>query len=81
MPRHEMKPTEKKPEIVYRIINKNTGEPVGSYSRAYCDELDFSSVDSAREANCHGLFEDKTQFSIAKYRVIYELLAIDVDDA
>ena len=32
-----MKPREKKPEIVYRIINRETGAAVGSYSRAYCD--------------------------------------------
>ncbi|KKL88084.1 hypothetical protein LCGC14_1928200 [marine sediment metagenome] len=39
-----MKPREKKPEIVYRIIDKATGEVVGSYSRACCDEYDFSSI-------------------------------------
>jgi hypothetical protein len=70
-----MKPGEKKPEIVYRIIDKKTGEAVGSYSRACCDEYDFNSVDSARHANCHGIFEDKDKYSIAKYRVIYELLS------
>jgi len=74
-----MKPKEKKPEIVYRIIGRETGEPVGSYSRAYCDEYDFRSVDSARNANCHGMFKDKEIYKIAKYKVTYELLEDDVD--
>ena len=74
-----MKPAEKKPEIVYRIIERRTGEPVGSYSRAYCDEYDFRSVEEARRANVHGIFEDKAQYAIAKYRVTYELLEPDAD--
>lgn len=69
-----MKPKEKKPEIVFRIIDKSTGLPVGSYSRAYCDEYDFESVDEARSANCHNVFQDKKKYKIAKYRVTYELL-------
>ncbi len=38
-----MKPKERKPEIVYRIIQKGNngfgkaGEAIGNYSRAYCD--------------------------------------------
>lgn len=74
-----MKPKEKKPETVFRIISKVTGEPVGSYSRAYCDEFDFESVESARNANCHGEFKDKGLYKIAKYRVTYELIEDDVD--
>jgi len=73
-----MKPKEKKPSIVYRIINRNSGEAVGSYSRAYCDEYDFDSVEEARNANCHGMFKDLEKYRIAKYRVTYELLEDDV---
>ncbi len=69
-----MKPKQIKPEIVYRIINKNTGDAVGSYSRSYCDEYDFTSLEEARNANCHGMFEDREKFRIAKYKVTYELL-------
>ena len=69
-----MKPKEKKPEIVFRIIDKNSGEPVGSYSRAYCDEYDFSSVSEARNANCHGMFQNKKKYKIAKYLVTYTLI-------
>jgi len=69
-----MKPREKKPEIVYRIINRETGEATGSYSRAYCDEFDFYSAREARDANCHGIFQDRERYKIAKYRVVYELL-------
>ena len=72
-----MKPREKKPEIVYRIIDRATHLPVGSYSRAYCDEFDFDSVEQARNANCHGVFKDETKYDIAKYRVTYELLPND----
>jgi len=74
-----MKPKEKKPEIVYRIISKETGNAVGSYSRACCDEYDFTSVNEARTANCHNMFQDKEKYSIAKYRVIYELLEENAD--
>lgn len=69
-----MKPKEKKPEIVYRIIDNKTGEAVGSYSRACCDEFDFYSLEEARHANCHGKFEDKEKYNIAKYKVIYKLI-------
>lgn len=72
-----MKPKEKKPEIVYRIIDRQTGEAEGSYSRAYCDEYDFTSVTEARTANVHGKFEDVQKYKIAKYRVSYELIEDD----
>lgn len=75
-----MKPKEKKPEIVYRIIDRATGCVRGSYSRAYCDEYDFRSVYEARNANCHGVFLDEETFAIAKYRVTYELLDPDVSE-
>jgi hypothetical protein len=69
-----MKPKEKKPELVYRIIEKSSGEAVGSYSRACCDEYDFNSESEAREANCHGIYKDKNKYKIAKYKVTYELI-------
>lgn len=73
-----MKPKEKKPEIVFRIIDRETGNAQGSYSRAYCDEYDFGSVEEARSANCHGIFQDTKKYKIAKYRVTYELIEDDV---
>ncbi len=69
-----MKTKEKKPERVFRIINNETNEATGSYSRAYCDEYDFRSIKSARNANCHGMFKDKTKYRIAEYEVIYKLI-------
>ncbi len=69
-----MKPKEKKPEIVFRIIDNETGEATGSYSRSYGDEFDFKSESEARNANCHGMFKDKDKYSIAKYKVTYELI-------
>ena len=74
-----MKPKEKKPEVVFRIIDRQSGEAVGSYSRAYCDEFDFNSAEQARSSNCYGMFEDRSKFKIAKYRVTYELIDDDVD--
>lgn len=68
-----------KPEIVHRIIHRASGEPMGSYSRAYCDEFDFRSVEEARSANVHGLFQDKDTYAIARYRVVYELIDADMD--
>lgn len=73
-----MKPKEKKPEIVFRIIDKDSGEAVGSYSRAYCNEYDFTSPSEARNANCHDVFQDREKYKIAKYRVTYELIKEDV---
>lgn len=75
-----MKPAENKPDTVFRIIDKGTGNAVGSYSRAYCDEYDFRSPTEARSANCHGMFEDRSKYKIAKYRVTYELIEDDCDN-
>jgi len=69
-----MKPKERKPETVYRIVNRKTGDFVGSYSRSCCDEYDFSSPEQARGANCHGVFKDEGKYSIAKYKVTYTLI-------
>ena len=73
-----MKPREKKPEIVFRIIDNRTNDAVGSYSRACCDEYDFESAERARSANCHDMFQ-RPEYRIAKYRVTYELIEDDVD--
>lgn len=69
-----MKPKAKEPEIIFRIIDHDTGNLVGSYSRSCHDKYDFKSVKSARGANCHGMFKDEEKYKIAKYLVTYELL-------
>lgn len=74
-----MTPKEIVAQTVYRIINRATGEAVGSYSRAYHDEYDFKRASEAREANCNGVFQDKDQYAIAQYEVIYRLINADVD--
>lgn len=74
-----MKPKEKKPEIIYRIIDNETGDACGSYSRACCDEYDFESPSQARSANVHGIFNDSKRYRIAKYRVTYELIDDNAD--
>jgi len=73
-----MKPKEKKPDVVYRVIERKTGQVQGVYSRAYCDEFDFESASEARNARVDGEFEDKSKYRVAKYRVIYKLLDEDV---
>jgi hypothetical protein len=74
-----MKPQEIKPSEIYRIIDRQTGEAKGSYSRACCDEYDFQSISQARNANCHGIFKDSDKYRIAKYRVTYELVEEDAE--
>lgn len=74
-----MKPKRKKPSTVFRIIDRETKEHVGSYSRACCNEYDFESVDQARHANVHGMFENKSKYAIAEYRVTYALVNDDCD--
>ena len=73
-----MKPRERKPETVYRVINRETNDAVGSYSRSCCDEYDFYSKSEAKHANCHGEFENKEKYKIAKYKVTYTLIEDDV---
>jgi len=67
------------PVEVFRIVDRKTEKHIGSYSRSCHDEYDFQSSSSARSANCHGMFQDKDIYKIAKYRVIYELIEDDVD--
>ena len=74
-----MNTKEKEPKIVHRIIDKDSGEAVGSYSRAYHDVYDFDSVYAARRDNCHGMFMDEGKYRIAKYKVTYELIEEDCD--
>lgn len=71
-----MKPSEAKPEIIYRVIDRKSGRLQGAYSRAYCDEFDFSSYEEARTAR----FDDEfklPQYKISKFRVIYQLIEDD----
>lgn len=72
-----MKPKEQKPSTVFRIIDRATGEVCGSYSRAYCMEFDFTSVEEARRSNCHGVFENAEKYRIAQYEVTYRLVNDD----
>ena len=74
-----MKPKEKKPETIYRIIDRESGRAQGSYSRTYCDEFDFQSVNKARHSNVHGMYEDNKKYKISKYKVTYELIEDDCD--
>jgi hypothetical protein len=74
-----MKPQEMKPETVYRIVDRSSGEFTGSYSRSYCDEYDFESVSEARSANVHDMFKDVVKYGVNKYKVTYELLEEDCE--
>jgi hypothetical protein len=65
--------------IVYRIITRSTGEAVEAYSRGDDNGYGFSSPEKARDANVHGVFQDKEKYQINKYRVVYQLIQYDVD--
>lgn len=75
-----MKPKEIKPEHIYRIIDRKTGESAHSYSVACGEEYDFCSVYAARIARIDGMVWDKEQYAIAKYKVTYKLLDEDCED-
>jgi len=45
-------------ERIFKIWNKEKQCYEGSYSRAYHDEWEFGSADSALNANCHGAFKE-----------------------
>ena len=59
-------------KIVYKLWDKKEEVFASSYSRVYHDEIEWSSESNARNANCHGMFEDKTRYAVKKYRVTYE---------
>lgn len=65
-------------QIVFQVLDRKTGEKQGAYSRSYWTEYDFKSPESARSSNCHGIYQNKEKFKIAKYRVTYELIEDDV---
>lgn len=66
--------------IVYSIYHRhNDYGPVGVYSRSYHDEFYFESVESARLANCHNIYTDKSEYKIKKYKVHLELIEDDVE--
>ena len=67
-----------KEKEVYRILNNETGKHEGVYSRSYHDEYDFNSVESARNSNCHGIYQNKDKYKIQKYKVTYTLIEDDV---
>lgn len=64
-------------KFIYRIIDKETGKFAGSYSRAYHDEYDFKSAESAINANCHGMFKDREKYRIVKVEVLERVVFED----
>lgn len=62
-------------KIVYKIWDKKEGRFATSYSRAYHDEVEWDSKDSALNANCHGIFKDSSRYKIVKYQVEYKELS------
>ena len=72
--------TAPQPAVVYRIVNRETGDHVGSYTRGNYDKYDFGSINEARHDNCHGIFENRDKYAIAAYRVTYELIEAEVEE-
>jgi hypothetical protein len=65
--------------FIYKIVDNDTGEFSGSYSRSCHTDYEFSSVRSARDSNVHGVFYDKRKYRIQKWKVTYELIEDDID--
>jgi hypothetical protein len=67
------------PKIIYKIIDRKTGDTQSSYQRGNYHKFEFESAYSARLSNCHGVYTDKEQFKIVKYKVTYEVIDEDCD--
>ena len=63
--------------IVYKIIDKKTGNFTGSYTRGNYDKFEWDTEYAARNANFHGMFKDESKYDVKKYRVTYELIEED----
>lgn len=63
---------------VFRIIDRDTGDAVGSYQRGNYDQYDFYSSTAARNDNCAGLFKDTDKYDIDEYEVTYKLIRSNV---
>ena len=61
-------------KIVYKILNKDTGNFEGSYTRGNYDKFEWDSEWSALNANVHGIYKDGNKYEIKKYKVTYELI-------
>jgi len=57
------------PRRVFRIWNKKDKRYEGVYSRAYHDEYDFSSEESARSSNVHNIYQDKDKYDIHEFEI------------
>ena len=62
-------------KTVFMILNKKTGTPEGVYFRSYHNKYEFSSRDSALNANCHGIHKDESKYEIAEYEVSYKRIS------
>ena len=56
---------------IYRIVNRKTDKEVGVYMPPTArDEYNFSSISVARRSNCDGIYEDKVDYKIRKYKLV-----------
>ena len=65
-------------KIVYQIVDRQTGQRQGVYSRACHDEFEWDSPESALHANCHGIHKDSDRYAIQKVIVTREVVDPDV---
>jgi len=68
-----------KPKMVYRIVNRETEQHQGVYSRACHDDYDFDSVERAKSSNFHDIYQDRYKYKINKYKVTYTLIKDDCE--
>lgn len=65
---------DRKEFFVYKIYDKCSGKYIGSYSRSCHNEFEFTSKEEARNANVHGIYQDRNGFDIHKIRVTQEII-------
>jgi len=70
-----------KTKTIYQIRNRLNNNQEGAYSRAYHTEYEFDSASDARRSNVHDIYQNKSKYKIERYRVTYELIDDDVDNA
>jgi len=59
---------------VFKIWDKKLKKYTGSYSRAYHDEYEFDSEDSAFNANVHGMYHDTDTYEIHEIEISEKLI-------
>ena len=56
---------------IYRIVNRETDKEIGVFMPPTArEEYNFSSISEARRSNCFGIYENKVNYKIRKYKLV-----------